>query len=244
MKGQMKGFIAGIMVSLLILGVVGTAMATSTARTATLNYADIKVTLDGKAITPKDVNGNAIEPFIIDGTTYLPVRGISSALGLGVDWDQNTHTVKLTSGSQSGNQAVQAPSGVQQKAGNLKGCYVEIKKAQLTTNYSGEQSVVFTYVWKNNSQATTYAADLILPKAFQDGIELSRTGVIDTSSEIYTVDDSEYTEIRPGTSFEVRVAFKLRNGTSLIELELHDGSPLAIGEKESIIYEAFNPSKA
>ena len=53
-----------------------------------------------------------------------------------------------------------------------------------------------------------------------------------------------YTEIRPGTSFEVRVAFKLRNGTSLIELELHDGSPLAIGEKESIIYEAFNPSKA
>lgn len=62
-----------------------------------LSYNDIKITLDGQEITPLDANGNYVEPFIIDGTTYLPVRGISSALGLGVGWDQSTHTVQLTS---------------------------------------------------------------------------------------------------------------------------------------------------
>ena len=43
-----------------------------------------------------DANGNYVEPFIIDGTTYLPVRGIASALGLNVGWDGATKTVLLT----------------------------------------------------------------------------------------------------------------------------------------------------
>ena len=65
----------------------------------TLSYNDIKITLDGQEITPLDANGNSVEPFIIDGTTYLPVRGIASALGLDVSWDQTTKTVQLSTGS-------------------------------------------------------------------------------------------------------------------------------------------------
>ena len=47
-------------------------------------------------IEPKDVNGNVVEPFIIDGTTYLPVRAICNALGLKVNWNSETNTVELT----------------------------------------------------------------------------------------------------------------------------------------------------
>ena len=54
----------------------------SSSRKADLYYRDIKITLDGKQLTPTDVNGNAVDPFIIDGTTYLPVRAVSEALGL------------------------------------------------------------------------------------------------------------------------------------------------------------------
>ncbi|MBE6688889.1 MAG: copper amine oxidase N-terminal domain-containing protein [Ruminococcaceae bacterium] len=61
----------------------------------TLLYDNIKITLDGEEIKPADVNGNYIEPFIIEGTTYLPVRGIASSLGLSVGWDGETNTVKL-----------------------------------------------------------------------------------------------------------------------------------------------------
>ena len=48
---------------------------------------------------PKDANGNTVEPFIIDGTTYLPVRAVSNALGLNVGWDDATSTVSLGEGA-------------------------------------------------------------------------------------------------------------------------------------------------
>ena len=51
--------------------------------------------MDGKEIVPVDASGNVVEPFIIDGTTYLPVRAVSSALGLDVSWNDQTKTVEL-----------------------------------------------------------------------------------------------------------------------------------------------------
>jgi len=55
------------------------------------------VTLDGKPVNLVDVNGNPVEPFTISGTTYLPIRAISNAFGLGVDWDAENSTVVLSS---------------------------------------------------------------------------------------------------------------------------------------------------
>jgi hypothetical protein len=103
MKKRMGGFVSGFVTAILVLGLAIPAFA-AYQKQATLNYNDIKVTMDGNAITPKDANGNAIEPFIIDGTTYLPVRGIATALNLNVGWDQATSTVTLSS-KESGSQA-------------------------------------------------------------------------------------------------------------------------------------------
>ena len=75
------------------------ASASTAKREAMLEYKNIKVTLDGKEIIPKDANGAVIEPFVIDGTTYLPVRGLANALNLGVAWDGDTNTVILNSPS-------------------------------------------------------------------------------------------------------------------------------------------------
>ena len=72
-----------------------TAFATVGSRTAELFYNNIKVMINGKEVTPMDANGNAVEPFVIDGTTYLPVRGVASALGMNVGWDSATSTVTL-----------------------------------------------------------------------------------------------------------------------------------------------------
>ena len=71
------------------------AIAASISKGVTLYYRDIKITLNGSEVTPTDVNGNYVEPFIIDGTTYLPVRGVANALGLDVGWDEATSTVSL-----------------------------------------------------------------------------------------------------------------------------------------------------
>jgi hypothetical protein len=61
-------------------------------------YRGIKITLDGKKIVPVDAAGKAVEPFIMAGTTYLPVRAVAGALGLDAAWNNGTSTVELTSG--------------------------------------------------------------------------------------------------------------------------------------------------
>lgn len=92
-----KSFFLGIAISVTTIALCGSAYAASYKKTATLSYDNIRITLDGSSLTPRDAKGNAVEPFIIDGTTYLPVRAVASALGLGVGWDQNSKTVMLTS---------------------------------------------------------------------------------------------------------------------------------------------------
>lgn len=60
-------------------------------------YNNIKIKLNGQELIPKDENGSIVEPFVINGTTYLPVRAIGNALGLDVNWDSLNNTILLNS---------------------------------------------------------------------------------------------------------------------------------------------------
>ena len=75
----------------------GTALAASTitSKTITAQYMGIQIVVDGVAVTPKDANGNVVEPFVSEGTTYLPVRAVGEALGKDVTWDGDTYTVYI-----------------------------------------------------------------------------------------------------------------------------------------------------
>ncbi|MBQ4556777.1 MAG: hypothetical protein IJA60_03915 [Clostridia bacterium] len=94
-KAQTKGFIKGILFSILVIATIVSMSAAQMTKNATLNYNNIKICIDGNYVTPKDAAGNVVEPFIIDGTTYLPVRAVASALGKEVTWDGATSTVFL-----------------------------------------------------------------------------------------------------------------------------------------------------
>ncbi|MCL2815637.1 MAG: stalk domain-containing protein [Oscillospiraceae bacterium] len=74
-----------------------TVFASSGFQSAQIYYNNIKIVIDGEEITPKDALGNTVDPFIMDGTTYLPVRAVSKALGMDVRWEESTYTVFLTS---------------------------------------------------------------------------------------------------------------------------------------------------
>lgn len=97
MRRQWKGFVSGIVVALILVGVIGNAAATVGSVKETLYFSNINVTMNGKAVNLVDANGDPVEPFIIDGTTYIPVRAVANALGLDVGWDGRTSTVILTS---------------------------------------------------------------------------------------------------------------------------------------------------
>lgn len=100
---NLKWFTLGIAVCLLATTLMIPALASTLTKTASLVYNDIKITLNGSSITPKDANGNTVEPFMIDGTTYLPVRAVANALGLSVEWDEAAKTVKLSNSSSTAN---------------------------------------------------------------------------------------------------------------------------------------------
>lgn len=94
MKKELKGFVAGVlMTSLLMTGSV--AWAAGKTVSAELLYNNIKIYIDNVLTNAKDANGKTIEPFIYNGTTYLPVRGVAQALGVDVQWDGSTNSVYL-----------------------------------------------------------------------------------------------------------------------------------------------------
>ncbi len=71
----------------------GGVFAASATKTIEVQYMDIKLVVDGVQVTPTDANGAVVEPFVYNGTTYLPVRAIGETLGKEVDWEGNTRTV-------------------------------------------------------------------------------------------------------------------------------------------------------
>lgn len=93
MKTKLTRRIALTALALLLL--CGTALAANTVQQMQIRYMNIKLVVDGAEVTPKDAAGRVVEPFVSDGTTYLPVRAVAAALGKDVEWDGKTNTVYI-----------------------------------------------------------------------------------------------------------------------------------------------------
>lgn len=76
---------------------------------AYLNYT-IDIVVDGEVKELKDAQGNRVYPISYNGTTYVPVRGVSTLLGVDVEWDSVNGAVVLTTNA-----------GVEDKADLLEG---------------------------------------------------------------------------------------------------------------------------
>lgn len=87
----------GMLIMLLITTLIVPAFAAQTHKQLNAAFMDIKIVINGETMTPRDPNGKIVEPFIVDGTTYLPVRAICEAIGYDVEWDGKTNTVYVFS---------------------------------------------------------------------------------------------------------------------------------------------------
>ena len=98
MKKSVK-FFAILFLLAAVLG--GTAYGVANATVKQINatyYADMSIIVDGREVEFKDASGNKVEPFVYNGTTYVPLRGVSNALTQGlkpVNWDSATHTITI-----------------------------------------------------------------------------------------------------------------------------------------------------
>ena len=93
MKKRLQGIVVGIVIG--VAAASGIAYAQSAMRTIEVSYDNIKVYKDNVLCELKDSNGSIIEPFIYDGTTYMPVRGTANLADMQVTWDGNTKSVYL-----------------------------------------------------------------------------------------------------------------------------------------------------
>ncbi len=93
MKKRLQGLIAGVLIGATITG--GVVFATTGTKTIEVIYNNIKVYKDNVLCELKDANGTIVEPFIYNGTTYMPVRGTANLAGMDVTWDGATQSVYL-----------------------------------------------------------------------------------------------------------------------------------------------------
>ncbi|GAA4861149.1 hypothetical protein GCM10023310_45650 [Paenibacillus vulneris] len=86
MNDKFKGLVLGLSLGVMLTGSVAYASGTQ----IEVYFQNIKYMFDGIVKTPTEEQGQG---FIYNGTTYVPLRFVSEALGKEVQWDGDTQTV-------------------------------------------------------------------------------------------------------------------------------------------------------
>jgi foldase protein PrsA len=86
MNDKVKGLVLGLSLGIMLTGTVAYASGTQ----IEVYFKSIKYMFDGQEKNPTAEQG---EGFIYNGTTYVPLRFVSEALGKDVAWDGDTDTV-------------------------------------------------------------------------------------------------------------------------------------------------------
>lgn len=153
-KERLKGFLLGLLTMTLIFSASFSVYAATGSQNISASFNNIKLYVDQKLVTPKDASGSTVEPFIYNGTTYLPVRAVADALGKEVSWDAVTKSVYL--GTQPAAEPEKAPSAP------------EPEKTQPVTNFSitspaplNTPQTVSVESYLNNYNATVTVTEII-----------------------------------------------------------------------------------
>lgn len=119
----------------------GAPAATKATKSVDITYRGTKISLDGEPVALVNANGEAVEPFILAGTNYLPLRIVGEALGLAVAWDSATSTVTL---SKKSTETVWAPAGMRFTGGETGGDYSELVNIKYEYDALGRLTAMYS----------------------------------------------------------------------------------------------------
>lgn len=95
MKKVLRYFVIGVIILILLMG---TAIGETITQTIQVVYNSVNLTVNGTKIQADNI--------LYNGTTYVPLRAVSEALGKEVGWDQATMTASIN------NKKTTIPDGV------------------------------------------------------------------------------------------------------------------------------------
>jgi hypothetical protein len=87
-----------IAVLMLTMAFSTTGFAAWMGKTIEAQYRNVTIFVNGEYKQAKTEAGVVVEPFIIDGTTYVPLRGISQMLGYQVSFNPATYRIDIQGG--------------------------------------------------------------------------------------------------------------------------------------------------
>lgn len=92
------------------------------------------------------------------------------------------------------------------------------KSACIMETVDGEDAVVLTLDFINNSKSSASYLWSVSEKAMQDGVELDMAVVVTNTASMELTADSQFKEIDPGKTLEVQTGFVLRDLTSEVKV--------------------------
>ncbi|MEK4449403.1 MULTISPECIES: stalk domain-containing protein [Paenibacillus] len=147
-RDSLKGFTMGAITVALFGSLLGTTYASGKLTSINIVKGGIKLFVDGKLVKPTDSDGKVVEPFIYDGTTYLPLRALSNALTNNqkqVKWDAGTSSIYVG----------QAPVAAQTSIEELK--YYEGTQGKVLTGEDASFQILDKKITPFNRLDTGYA---------------------------------------------------------------------------------------
>ena len=108
-----------------------------------------------------------------------------------------------------------ANASVQQGEGKIAKYYVKIKSAKVGKDLTNDPVIIVTYEWTNNSDSACSFSSTFSDKAYQDGIECE-------ASYFTNGLKNGTSDIKPGKSVEVVLAYVLKDKTTPVDIEVSE----------------------
>ena len=101
-------------------------------------------------------------------------------------------------------------------------CELQYKGACLMTDMDGKDSIVLTLDFTNNGKENAVYLWSVFEKAVQNGVDLEGAFIYVSEDSYEMVTDAELADVAPGETIEVRSAYTLNDGTSMVEFTFSD----------------------
>lgn len=133
MKGKNKKLMLSVVIVLVLSIAMATVVFAADYYNKTLNAAfrNIKIFRNGQQVQ-LNLQKGAMEPFIVDGTTYVPLRAVSEILDKEVSWDQSSYAVHINDkqGQTTSPQVLQLMTQLAEKDAKIKDLEKQVASLQ------------------------------------------------------------------------------------------------------------------